>query len=291
MESNLIRIWFKKLLDALRFQKPVSRSEIASPEKRSADSFSVISDGITLRGRILFPSERPSRLYPTIIICHGIPGSGAARPKDDPGYERLAQEFTSEGIAAVIFNFRGCGDSGGNFDMIGWTRDLDAVLDVVLNKPHVDPSRVMLLGFSGGGAAAIRVAAENDKIFSLAVVGTPSDFGIFEKDPEKIVEDFKERGIIRDQDFPKDLDRWLAGFVEIEPKRWISHFSGKHLLIIHGDADELIPVDQAYELKERAPEGISELEIIPGGVHRLRLDPKCIEILKKWFLKILGWKR
>ncbi|MBI5249937.1 MAG: alpha/beta fold hydrolase [Desulfomonile tiedjei] len=290
MESNLIWTLFKKLLDALRIREPVSRSEIASPEKRSAKAFSLISDGITIRGRVLFPSEHPSRLYPTVIICHGIPGSGTARPKDDPGYEALARELTSQGMAAVIFNFRGCGESGGNFDMTGWTRDLDAVLDLVLNTPHVDPTRVMVLGFSGGGAAAIRVSAENDKIFSLAVVGTPADFSIFQKEPQQIVDDFKERGIIRDADFPKHLDRWISGFVEIEPKRWIGHFRGKHILIIHGDADELIPLDQAYELKERAPEGISELVIIPGGVHRLRLDPRCIEILKSWFLKVLGWK-
>jgi len=290
MESNLIKIWFKKLLDSLRLQEESSRAEIAPPEKRSANSFSVISDGITIRGSILFPSEKPSRLYPTIVICHGIPGSGAERPPDDPGYEGLAREFTSQGFAAVIFNFRGCGDSGGNFDMNGWTRDLDQVLDLVSNTPHVDPSRVMILGFSGGGAAAIRVAAENSQIFALAVVGTPADFSIFEKDTDKIVEDFKKRGIIRDPDFPKDVDRWLAGFVDIEPKHWIGQFRGKHLLIIHGDADELIPLNQAHELKDNAPDGISELVVIPDGVHRLRLDPRCIEILKHWFVKILGWK-
>jgi uncharacterized protein len=290
MESNLIKIWFKKLLDALRFQEPVSRSDIAAPEKRSKDAFSVISDGITIRGRVMFPAERPARLYPTVIVCHGIPGVGTARPKDDPGYEGLAEEFTSEGIAAAIFNFRGCGDSGGNFDMAGWARDLEAVVDVALNTPHVDPTRVMVLGFSGGGAAAIRVAAESDKIFSLAVVGTPADFGIFEQDPVKIVADFRERGIIKDPDFPANVDRWLSGFTDIEPKRWIKHFRGKHLLIVHGDADELIPLEQAHELKEAAPEGISELVVIPGGAHRLRLDPRCVDILRRWFLKTLGWK-
>ena len=290
MEGNLLRTWFKKLLDALRFQEPVSRSQISSPEKRSKDSFSVTSDGIAIRGRVFFPSEHPSRLYPTVVICHGIPGSVVARPVNDPGYEGLAQEFTSLGMAAVIFNFRGCGDSGGNFEMMGWTRDLEMVLDLVLNRPHVDPTRVMLLGFSGGGAAAIRVAAESDKIYAAAVVGTPADFGIFQKEPDQIVADFKERGIIRDQDFPKDLDRWVSGFIEIDPKRWIAHFRGKHLLIVHGDVDELIPLEQAYELKERAPEGISELIVIPEGVHRLRLDARCLEILKTWYLKILGWK-
>jgi pimeloyl-ACP methyl ester carboxylesterase len=203
----------------------------------------------------------------------------------------LAKLFTAEGLAVAIFNFRGCGDSGGNFDMMGWSRDLGAVLDKVLNTMFIDPTRVMLLGFSGGGAAAIHVAADNPDVYSLAVVGTPAHFEIFEEEPESIIANFRKRGIIRDADFPPDLNRWLEGFREIEPRKWISYFKGKHLLIVHGDADELIPVEHAHELFERAPSGISKLSIIAGGVHRLRLDPRCTEILKDWFLETLGWRK
>jgi pimeloyl-ACP methyl ester carboxylesterase len=168
---------------------------------------------------------------------------------------------------------------------------LEAVLDRIVNTPFIDPSRVMLLGFSGGGAAAIRVAADRKEVYSLAVVGTPSDFQVFEKDPAEIITDFKERGIIRNPEFPSDIDRWMDEFRQIEPLRWIAHSKGKHVLIIHGDADELIPVDQARDLFKRSPAGISELLIISGGAHRLRLDPRCVDILKNWFLKTLGWKK
>jgi pimeloyl-ACP methyl ester carboxylesterase len=202
----------------------------------------------------------------------------------------LPEEFTSEVIAAVVFNFRGCGDSGGNFDMSGWVRNLEAVLDKISNTPHIDPTRIMLLGFSGGGAAAIRVAADNPAVYSLAVVGTPAHFGIFEADPSDIVQDFKKRGIIRDEAFPDNLDRWINGFAEIEPRRWIAQFRGKHFLVIHGDADEVVPVEHARELYEHAPAGVAKLSIIPGGVHRLRLDQRCVRILEKWSLDCLGWK-
>ncbi len=291
MEISLIRIMFNKLLEALRIkQPPARRVEIDASDTRRRESFSLVSDGITIRGQILFPSARPAMLYPALIICHGIPGSGTARPMDDPGYEGLAEDFSSLGIAAVIFNFRGCGDSGGDFDMMGWVRDLEAVLDKSLNTPHIDPTRVMLLGFSGGGAAAIRVAAESARVYAVAAAGTPSHFGIFEKDSADIVADFRKRGLIRNPGFPTDLDRWLDGFKEIEPRRWIAQVQAKHILIVHGDADELIPVEHSSEIFTHAPAGVAELQIIPGGEHRLRLDPRCIEILKAWFLKILGWK-
>ncbi len=292
MEGNLIRVLFGKLLDALRFDRPRPRTEAVDPEGlRRHDLLKVLCDGIDIRGQIFFPSAHPSRQYPALIICHGIPGSGTKRPADDPGYEGLARHFSSLGMVAVIFNFRGCGDSGGNFDMFGWTRDLEAVVDTVLNTPYIDPTRLMILGFSGGGAAAIRVAADNEKVYSLAVVGTPAHFKLFEANSDEIVRDFRERGLFRDKDFPQNVDNWLQGFEEVEPRRWIAHFKGKHLLVVHGDADELIPVEHAQELVDHAPAGVSELAVVPGGVHRLRLDPRCIEILGNWFLKSLGWQK
>ena len=291
MESQLIGQLFRKLLDALRIKKGPTQTETADrAESRLKQAFAVIVDGLRIRGEIFFPKARPSRLYPALIICHGIPGSGAPRPSGDPGYAALADDFASIGIISVIFNFRGCGDSDGNFEMTGWVRDLELVLDRIINTPYVDPTRVMLLGFSGGGAAAIKVAADSPGVYSLAVVGTPSDFGTFDKDPDEIIADFKKRGIIRDPEFPSDINRWLDEFREIEPRRWITHFKGKHLLIVHGDADELIPVEQARELFDSAPAGVAELSIIPAGVHRLRLDSHCVDILKNWFLKTLGWR-
>lgn len=291
MEGNLVKVLFGKLLDALRIRGGDSvRPRPDKEADRLVQPFSVVSDDITIRGEIFFPVAHPSRMYPALIIAHGIPGSGTPRPESDPGYEGLVREFTSLGIVGVIFNFRGCGESGGNFDMTGWTHDLDAVVDKILNTPYIDPTRVMVLGFSGGGAAAVKVAADNPNIYGLAVVGTPAHFGIFEKDLDEIIPEFRERGIIRDPDFPPDADRWRNGFIEIEPRRWASHFKGKHLLVVHGDEDELVPVEHAEEIFGRAPAGVARISIVPGGEHRLRLDPRCVEALKKWVLDTLGWK-
>jgi pimeloyl-ACP methyl ester carboxylesterase len=291
MEVGLIRTFFTKLLEALKFRSGPTKLGIGPASERKKDAFTLVVDGIHIKGTVFYPSASPSMLYPGLVICHGIPGSGAQRPSDDPGYEGLAAVFGSLGFASVIFNFRGCGESGGNFDMMGWTRDLAAVLDYVQNTPYIDPSRVMVLGFSGGGAASVYVAAEDSRVYSLAVVGTPAHFGIFERQQDTVLEDFRERGLIKNPDFPPDADRWFTGFETIEPRRWIAQFKGKHLLIVHGDADELIPVGHAQELFDAAPKGITELAIIPGGEHRLRLDQRCIDLLSEWFLKTLGWHR
>jgi pimeloyl-ACP methyl ester carboxylesterase len=289
MEINSIKIILERLLAGLRIKKtPKLLPATNASDQGHKEFFSAVSDGITIKGTLFFPSAPPDTLYPALIICHGIPGAGTARPADDLGYEALAEEFLSLGICAVIFNFRGCGDSGGNFDMMGWARDLHAVLDKVLVTPGIDPARVMFLGFSGGGAAAIRVAADNARVYGVAVAGTPAEFGIFEKDPRDIVADFKDRGLIKDPGFPPDVSFWMNGFIEIEPRRWIAHVRAKHILVVHGDADELIPLEHAGQIFNNAPAGVAELSVIPGGKHRLRLDPRCAKTVKDWLIKTLG---
>lgn len=292
MELNLIKVMFGKLLKALRYDKPRVRDFGIDPQdERKIELFSVKSDGLTIRGKIMFPSSEPSMQYPVLIICHGIPGSGAARPADDPGYESLMDRYSGIGLATVFFNFRGCGESDGDFDITGWARDLRAVIDRVVNTPHIDPTRLVLLGFSGGAATSIYVSADNSNIYALASVCSPATFSIFEKEPSEIIADFRERGLIKSPGFPKDVSQWLNSFKEIQPERWISYFKGKSLLIVHGDADELIPVSQAEDLYQKAPAGIKEIRIISGGEHRLRTNAECLQVLEDWFIKILGWKK
>ncbi len=290
MESNLIRTLFRKLLDALRMSTPPDAREVDAPEQRGRQVFSVVSDGVTIRGEIRFPVTDPARLFPTVILCHGIPAGGPPQDPDDPGYDGLMRSFGDLGLASVFFNFRGCGESDGNFDMHGWVRDLEVVTDHVLETPHVDPSRVMLVGFSGGGAAAIRVASENDRIFGLASVATPAHFGFFKGEATELIDDFRQRGIIRDPEFPPDPHAWMEHFGEIEPKHWIAHVHAKYILILHGEADELVSVEHARDLYQSAPAGVAELVLIPDAPHRLRNNEACRKAIKDWLLRSLGWE-
>ncbi|MFH0824926.1 MAG: alpha/beta fold hydrolase [Pseudomonadota bacterium] len=292
MEGNLFTKFFSKLLEALRIKETASIAVLPdSRERRLRTPFEVVSDGLRIRGSIFYPAAKPSRLYPVLIISHGIPGGPNRKSESDPGYEGLAAEFTDLGVIAVIFNFRGCGESEGNFDMGGWSRDLEVVFDKVVNTPFVDPTRVLVLGYSAGGAAALTAFADNPKIYGLATAGTPAHFRIFDRRASDVIADFRQRGIIRDRDFPADSDRWYEGFVKAEPLKWISRFKGNSLLIVHGDCDELVPVDHARMLAERSPAGVGKLVVIEGGGHKLRLDVQCTRALKDWVVDTLGLKR
>ena len=129
----------------------------------------------------------------------------------------LAQRFCDAGFLTLIFNFRGTGDSGGNFDIIGWTRDLEAVLDYLYNIEEVDKGNISVMGFSGGAAVSVYVASRDTRVSSLVTCACPARFGTF-TDPERAklaVEHFRDIGIIRDDDFPASIEDWLDGFNQI----------------------------------------------------------------------------
>ena len=192
-------------------------------------------DGINVVGQLYLPEgEMP---YHTVCTCHGIP-AGAPDPNDS-GYASLAEQFCSNGLAVLIFNFRGTGASGGNLDMLGWTRDLAAMLDYLYALPEVDKPRLSLLGFSGGAAVSIYVAARDKRVTSVVSGACPAEFGLWTRsdDPQSLLKHFRDIGAIRDNDFPSSPRQWLDGFKIVKPIYYIAWISPRHLLLVHGSQD------------------------------------------------------
>lgn len=167
--------------------------------------------------------------------------------------------------------------------MLGWTRDLKAAIDYLVSLEKVDKSRLCLLGSSGGAAVSVYVAANDPRISSLVTFACPAEFS-FLTDKQRAmatIDHFRSIGVIRDTDFPHSMDEWLEGFSAVSPLRWIDRISPHPLLLIHGDKDDLVPVEHAYKLYERAGEP-KELVIIPDVGHRLRLEEKAMTTALNW---------
>jgi dipeptidyl aminopeptidase/acylaminoacyl peptidase len=242
------------------------------------------TDNLRLPGEVYFP-ETTKEPRPAVCLCHGIP-SGQPSPSDDRGYPGLAERFCAAGFITLIFNFRGAGPAEGNLDVMGWTRDLEAAIDYLASLEEVDKYRLCLLGSSGGAAVSVYVAANDQRISSLVTFACPAEFG-FLTDKERAkatIDHFRGIGVIRDSDFPPSVDEWLEGFSTVSPIRWINRISPHPLLLIHGDKDDLVPVEHAHQLYERAGEP-KKLVIIPGAGHRLRHEEKAITAALDW-LKI-----
>jgi len=236
-------------------------------------------------GQIYIPEQRPS---PALCLCHGVPRGGISDP-NDRGYPALAERFCQAGFVTLIFNFRGTGDSGGNFDILGWTRDLETVLDFLADMKEVEPGQICVMGFSGGAAVSIYVAAKDHRVSSLIACACPTRFR-FAADTERAksaIRHFRNIGIIRDENFPPTIEGWIDGFEQVSPLNWVQKISPRPLLIIHGTEDEVVEPSSAWELYEQAAEP-KDILIIEGAGHRLRVEEKAIDGALNWLRAQLG---
>jgi fermentation-respiration switch protein FrsA (DUF1100 family) len=236
-------------------------------------------DGLSIAGQLYLPGDQI--LYPTVGICHGIP----ARVPDptDHGYPLLAERICDEGFAVFIFNFRGAGASEGNFDIVGWTRDLKAVIDYLWALPEVDRSRLSLLGFSGGAAVSVYVASQDSRVSAIVTCACPVEFNLFTQsnDRQSLIDHFRSIGVIRDESFPHSIEEWLSGFRLIRPIDYIAGIAPRPLLLVHGSQDEVVDVSHAHRLYAKAGEP-KQIVIIDGAGHRLRQNDKAMAIVISW---------
>ena len=237
-------------------------------------------EGITISGQIYLPGEEAS--YPTVCVCHGIP-SGKPPDPGDGGYHSLAERICHEGLAVMIFNFRGTGASGGNLDILGWTRDMETVIDYLWDLPEVDKSHLSLLGFSGGAAVSVYVAAQDNRVSGVVAGACPAEFTFFNKAsaPQSVVDHFRSIGAIRDKGFPRSVEEWLDGFRLVSPIKYIAGIAPRPLLLVHGSQDETVDVSQAHRLYDKAGDP-RQIVIVDGAGHRLRQNDRAMAISIDW---------
>lgn len=106
------------------------------------------------------------------VICHPHPQYGGT--KDNKVVYTLARACRAAGLVAVRFNFRGVGESAGEYDNgDGETEDALAVADWAL--ANSSGTRLLWAGFSFGAATALRAAMQRKSI-GLATIALPTDY-------------------------------------------------------------------------------------------------------------------
>ncbi|NRQ39797.1 alpha/beta fold hydrolase [Nonomuraea sp. NN258] len=128
--------------------------------ERKRVSFTVA--GVRCAGYLHLPAGADR--VPCVVLCHGFSGT----------MDRLlpyAERFAAEGFAALVFDYRGFGESGGEprqlADLDGQRDDIRAALAFARAHERVDPGQVMLWGNSLGGAHAIVVAADDPHVTAV----------------------------------------------------------------------------------------------------------------------------
>jgi len=92
-----------------------------------------------------------------VIFCHGFTGSKCENKRL---FVEAARAFTGEGYSALRFDFYGSGDSEGEFRDTTVSRNIQNLHDAMTWAQSLSYSRIAVLGFSLGAAAAILALAE-----------------------------------------------------------------------------------------------------------------------------------
>ena len=109
----------------------------------------------------LYPAPGDGPVAPIVVMAHGL--SGTRRD----GLGPFAERFAAAGIAALLFDHRGFGDSGGEPDLFEPRRQLEdwrAAIACARSLPGVDPDRVATFGSSMGGGNALAAAAGDPRV-------------------------------------------------------------------------------------------------------------------------------
>ena len=111
-------------------------------------------DGVAVHSWLLLHPQSKERQLPTIIFFHGNAGNIGVRIPN-------AIEMFKMDVNVLLVEYRGYGESEPEHvkpTESGIKADAEAVLDFILDHPHLDGSKVFIFGRSLGGAVAFHVA-------------------------------------------------------------------------------------------------------------------------------------
>lgn len=238
-------------------------------------------DGVRLTTHLAQPlASAASRQRPALVLLHGFPAAPLGAKATGHTYPQLADRIAAD-VSWIVFtfNFRGTGESEGDFSIQGWLSDVRAAVDHV--RARDDVSGVWLAGASTGGSLALCAAGSDPDIRGVATLAAPSDFDSWAADGRAFLEHCRTVGAIRHPDFPPDVNAWTREMRQCRPLAAVADIPPRPLMIIQGDEDDIVSAWDARALVD-ASRGQAELRIISGAGHRLRHDPRAIAILLGW---------
>ncbi len=232
------------------------------------------------------PEAAPALGYPVVVYFHG--GGWVDGDKSAP---LPVATWTERGYAVVAVNYR---FAKGEHRIADSIDDAEAAVRFVIDEAdrwQLDPDRVGVYGHSAGGHLAAMVAQRRVPIAAVALSGAPTDLVALIDPTVPFFDGHRGAGSARrvagllgcasTLDSPWDDAGCQAVALAASPAQLPAGTSP--MLIVHGDADPVVGVDQARRLHDRlAADGTPvETVIVPAGGHQPFTDPEVADFLDR----------
>ncbi|MBI3088085.1 MAG: alpha/beta hydrolase [Candidatus Omnitrophica bacterium] len=214
------------------------------------------ADGVWLSGWTIAADPRE----PWLILCHGL-GANRADLLD------IAAGLFKARYNLLLFDFRAHGDSEGRSTSFGWheQRDLEGALAFLGAQPEIPDRPYGVFGVSMGGAVAVMVAAEDERIGAVAIDSMYSDLEASINHHIKLL-----------YRLPRIPFGWFVASAyrlrfgvwprQMSPLQAIGRISPRPVFLIHGGTDPRMPLTEAQALLEAA-QSPKDLWVIQGTEH------------------------
>lgn len=254
------------------------------------------NEGQMLYGMIHLPDAEAR--HPCAVFLHDYTGN---RVEDHCLFVKAARDLCEHGIACLRFDFRGSGESQGNFAEItadGEIADARKGIEFLGSVGQIDTGRLGLVGFGLGGLVATSVAAGGGvKSLALWAPAALADFlvergGRVIKDPyawlpEKLKAAIRKSGRVDVGGFMRGKP-YFESLKHVDPLRDIAKFCGP-VLIVQGSEDEVtLPINSEY-LYDNV-QGRRLLVVVDGADHSFssaQWEEQVIETTRLWFAETL----
>jgi hypothetical protein len=216
-----------------------------------------------LCGILSNPTE--DKTEPIIILCHGFSSS-----KEGRTYTSLEAILNKNGISDFRFDFFGHGESQGLFENITTSEAVDDVLKAIVFLQKKGYTKIGLMGSSFGGMASLLAASQSDVPYVLALKSPVSDYRsmALTQRSDSEIQDWKERGVMEFESMNNEKRRLSYAFYE-DAKNIHAYKPAPYIkaptLIVHGEADETVPVKQSRKVVKLIPK--AKLITLPGCDH------------------------
>ena len=203
------------------------------------------SDGASLNGQFFLANGAGP--HPTVVLLHGFPGN--EKNLD------LAQTLRRSGFNVLFFHYRGAWGSEGDFSFSNVLEDVTNAVEFVRTEAdeyRVDPSKVILIGHSMGGFAALHGAASDGGVSCVAGIAA-ADLGVLgaalEADAE-MADGFAESaahiGSLNGFDGDAAVDDLISNKDVYSLMSVAPGLRGKSVLLIAGAQDEVLAPEQNH---------------------------------------------